>query len=245
MTDKTTTKKPLNIESFISQNKKFKENPELMNEYIETHLKNSISENSTEENAKIKKILHDENFKKDISADQDLTIALMNLIGIEEHLFFTGAKTENHEYYDLITVIRDIRKSLLGSIIKEYEGEVWCISKHLLASSYRLMEVGTKQLDLGRKEEAYELFDKSFNLYCLFWGINKKIFATPKEKINPSDKPDTKETILDKIKNFTKTKKKHEYVVTVKDENIISPEITGVMNKFKNFVKKVVDCCIE
>jgi hypothetical protein len=39
-----------------------------------------------------------------------------------------------------------MRKELLAKIIKEYEGENWCISKHLLASSMRLMEVGTKML---------------------------------------------------------------------------------------------------
>ena len=30
---------------------------------------------------------------KDLSSDQDLTIAIMNLISIEEHLMFSGAQT--------------------------------------------------------------------------------------------------------------------------------------------------------
>ena len=30
---------------------------------------------------------------KDLSSDQDLTIGIMNLISIEEHLMFSGAKT--------------------------------------------------------------------------------------------------------------------------------------------------------
>ena len=45
-------------------------------------------------------------------------------------------------------------KKVLKKIIKDYEGEVWCISKHLLAASMRLMEVGTKQLGQNKKEEA-------------------------------------------------------------------------------------------
>src|SRR5574344_1886003 len=106
--------------------------------------------------------------KMDLSSDQDLTIAIMNLVGIEEHFFFSGAKTGKTEYYDLINEVREMRKSLLKRIIKEYEGEVWCISKHLLAASYRLMEVGTKQLSQGKKEDAYELFDKAYKLYSLF-----------------------------------------------------------------------------
>ena len=109
---------------------------------------------------------------KDLSSDQDLSIAIMNLISIEEHLVFSGAKTGKTSFYDLINEIREMRKSLLQKIIKAYEGEVWCISKHLLATSMRLMEVGTKQLSMNNTKESYDLFDKSYELYCLFWGLN-------------------------------------------------------------------------
>jgi len=113
--------------------------------------------------------------KMDLSSDQDLTIAIMNLVSIEEHFFFTGAKTGNPKYYDLLSEIREIRKSLLKKIIKEYEGEVWCISKHLLAASYRLMEVGTKAQGNNKKEEAQEMFQKAYDLYSMFWGLNMKL----------------------------------------------------------------------
>ena len=113
--------------------------------------------------------------KMDLSSDQDLSIAIMNLVSIEEHFFFTGAKLGKTEYYDMIKDVRDMRKELLKKIIKEYEGEVWCISKHLLAASMRLMEVGTKQLGMGEKDEAYDLFGKAYNLYSLFWGLNMKL----------------------------------------------------------------------
>ena len=39
--------------------------------------------------------------KMDLSSDQDLSIAIMNLISIEEHFFFTGEKTGKSEYLDL------------------------------------------------------------------------------------------------------------------------------------------------
>ncbi len=243
MSTKSDTTKQLNFDEFMAEHENLKQNPELLHDYMTSHLeKTTDNEDLAEENLKIKKLMSNPNFKKDISSDQDLTIALMNLIGIEEHLFFTGAKTEKTEYYDLITVVRDIRKSLLGKIIKEYEGEVWCISKHLLASSYRLMEVGTKQLDLGRKEEAYELFGKAFDLYCLFWGINKKIFATAETAESTSTKPKN-QGIFDKLKKFSKTKKNEELIITTSDEP--STKTSGMMDKFKILVKKVVDCCIE
>jgi len=152
----------------------------------------------------------------DLSSDQDLSIAIMNLISIEEHFFFTGAKLEKPEYYDLLKEIREMRKELLKKIIKEYEGEVWCISKHLLAASMRLMEVGTKQLGMGRKEEAKELFEKAYNLYSLFWGINMKIIGTK----------DIKKIDDDSLDNKDKEKK-------------------GFMGKLGELVKKAVNCCIE
>lgn len=163
--------------------------------------------------------------KMDLSSDQDLTVAIMNLVGIEEHFFFTGAKTGKTEYYDLITEVRNIRKELLKKIIKEYEGEVWCISKHLLAASYRLMEVGTKQLDLGNKKEAYELFEKAFSLYSLFWGVNMKMIATKDlkkiddHKLNVHDEED--------------------------DDEDGDEGKGGLMGKLKNVVQKVIDCCLE
>ena len=62
----------------------------------------------------IKKI--DEMKKKDkfdLSSDQDLSIAIMNLVSIEEHFFFTGAKLQKPEYYDMIKDVREMRKELL------------------------------------------------------------------------------------------------------------------------------------
>ena len=128
----------------------------------------------------------------DLSSDQDLSIAIMNLVSIEEHFFFTGAKTGNPKYYDLLNDIREMRKSLLKKIIKEYEGEVWCISKHLLAASYRLMEVGTKAQGNSKKEEAQEMFQKAYELYSLFWGLNMKLIDIGEVKKIDDDAINTK-----------------------------------------------------
>ncbi|MDD5639655.1 MAG: hypothetical protein PHR47_02515 [Candidatus Pacebacteria bacterium] len=154
--------------------------------------------------------------KMDLSSDQDLSIAIMNLVSIEEHFFFTGAKTEKNEYYDLIKEVREIRKQLLQKIIIDYEGEVWCISKHLLAASMRLMEVGTKQLGMGKKEDAYELFDKAYSLYSLFWALNMKVISVEDVK-----------KIDEGALNKEDTEKK------------------GFMGKMKDLIKKAIDCCIE
>lgn len=152
----------------------------------------------------------------DLSSDQDLSIAIMNLVSIEEHFFFTGAKTGDAKYYDLLNEIREMRKSLLKKIIKEYEGEVWCISKHLLAASYRLMEVGTKAQGNGKKEDAQEMFQKAYDLYSLFWGLNMKL-------INPGE--------IKKIDDGALNK----------DDK----EKKGMTGRLGALVQKVINCCIE
>ena len=154
--------------------------------------------------------------KMDLSSDQDLSIAIMNLVSIEEHFFFSGAKTGNDQYYDMIKDVREMRKELLKKIIKEYDGEVWCISKHLLAASMRLMEVGTKQLGMDKKDEAYDLFGKAYNLYSLFWGLNMKL-------IDPGE-----------------IKKIDDEALNKNDK-----EKSGFMGKLGVMVKKAIDCCLE
>ncbi len=110
--------------------------------------------------------------KLDLSSDEDLSIAIMNLISIEEHLYFTHQKTGKDAYLELLNEVREMRKQLLKRIVVEYEGEVWCISKHLLASSMRLIEVGTKALGKGDGGAAKDSFEKAYRLYSLFWGLN-------------------------------------------------------------------------
>jgi len=108
----------------------------------------------------------------DLSKDEDLSIAIMNLISLEEHFFFTAMKTDDQKYLDMLHSVRQLRISLLKKIVKDPKGEEWCISKHLLAASMRLMEVGTKELSKGNKEEANDFFRQSFNLYSLFFAIS-------------------------------------------------------------------------
>jgi glutaredoxin len=107
----------------------------------------------------------------DITSDEDLGVGIMNLISLEEHLFFTANKTGKDDYYDLLLEIREIRKELLKKIVVSYEGEVWCISKHLLATSMRLMEVGTKELKINGAKAAKPYFEKSYRLFRMFWEI--------------------------------------------------------------------------
>jgi hypothetical protein len=154
--------------------------------------------------------------KMDLSSGEDLSLAIMNLVALEEHFFFTSQKTKSAKYVDLLKTAREMRKDLMAKLVKDPEGEVWCISKHLLAASMRLMEVGTKALGRGMKKEAADLFHKSYELYTLFWGLNLKLV----------DIGDVK-----KIDNDT---------LNVKDKGK-----TNFLGKMGNLINKIVDCCIE
>ena len=170
---------------------------------------------------KIKKMEKGE--KLDLSSDEDLSIAIMNLISMEEHFFFTYSKTGDSKYLDLLDEVREIRKSALKRIIKEYEGEVWCISKHLLSASMRFMEVGTKSLTKGDREEAEEMFQKSYQLYSLFWGLNLGLVET-------KDIEHTESENIDFVSEDEKPKVKGS---------------SSILSKLGEIVQKAIDCCKE
>jgi hypothetical protein len=177
-------------------------------------MENNIDKNKIDEF--IKKVQQGKQGELDLSSDEDLSIAIMNLISIEEHFFFTGAKTQKPEYFDLLNTAREMRKELLKKIIKEYEGEVWCISKHLLSASMRLMEVGTKALTKNNKQEAEEMFKKAYELYSLFWGINLKLIDLGEVKKIDENQIDKKDT-----------------------------DKGGILGKLGKVVQYVINCCKE
>lgn len=158
--------------------------------------------------------------KFDLSSNEDLSVGIMNLIAIEEHLFFTFQKTGKEKYLELLNEVRLMRTELMKNIIKVYEGEVWCISKHLLSASMRLIEVGTKELKKGDKNKATDLFDKAYKLYSLFWGIN--LGAVKMENVKRTD---SEVNLIDEKGNIKAS--------------------VSLWDKLGVIVQKVLDCCKE
>ncbi len=182
---------------------------------------------------------------KDLSSDQDLTIALMNLISIEEHLIFSGAKTGKNSFYAMVQDIREMRKNLMMKVIPSYEGEVWCISKHLLATSMRLMEVGTKQQSMGNTQEAYQLFNQAYDLYCLFWGLNMNLVDAKEISWKPDSIEEVKKAATAVLPATETAKKTEEATTETTEQSTETAADTSVFGKMKAFVRKAVDCCIE
>ena len=136
----------------------------------------------------------------DLSTEEDLSIAVMNLVSLEEHFFFTGVETDKPEYFDLPQEVRGLRKELLAKLIDRHEGETWCITKHLLAATMRLIEVGTKLHSDGKESEACEMFARARKTWSLFWALRLKLIdAAGFRKVAAADKPWTLQDIVDKL----------------------------------------------
>jgi hypothetical protein len=187
----------------------------------------------------------------DLSSDQDLSIALMNLISLEEHFFFSGGKTGKTGFYDLINAVREMRKDLMSRIVKKStaeSGEVWCISKHLLAASMRLMEVGTKALGAGKKRDAYALFDKAYDLYSLFWGINMDLIDLDgAKKIDGEILPykPAGAACGCGLKNPSAQPPALSSRNAGKAESVPAAEKKSTVKRLGEWVKNAVNCCIE
>lgn len=108
----------------------------------------------------------------DLSAGEDLSIALMNLVSLEEHSFFSYVKTHNNKFLEVLETCREMRKKLLVRLVVKDDSEIWCMSKHLLASSMRLYEVGNRYLHDGKEDAAKQSYEDAAELYALFWKLN-------------------------------------------------------------------------
>lgn len=156
----------------------------------------------------------------DLASGEDLSMAVMNLIAIEEHMFFNANKTGKNKYFELLNEAREMRKVLMKMLIPDYEGEVWCTSKHLLAASMRVMEVGTKYQTKGDTKTAYDLFKKSYDLYNLFWGINLGMTDIVRAPVVGAQIEDKKETPIEIKKG-------------------------DMLGKLSGAIGKILDCCRE
>lgn len=170
--------------------------------------------------------------KLDLSRDEDLSIALMNLISLEEHLYFTAQKIDSDDMLRILAEVRKIRTKAMQNIVIKGDGEEWCISKHLLASSMRLIETGNKYLNKDKKK-AENYFDDAFSLYSLFWQINMKIEQDSYFELKEEESTTTNEEEADY--DLERVAKK----IETNDTG------SGWLDRIKKTVSEVVDCCIE
>lgn len=85
-----------------------------------------------------------------LSVDEELFWAAANLLQAEEHLLRTISESPP-EFLDdlkhLVASIRSKRVKLMKMIgMSNPFGEVWCVAKHIISASYRVMEASEKCL---------------------------------------------------------------------------------------------------
>ena len=95
----------------------------------------------------------------------------------------------------------------------------------------RLYEVGTKALGAGNKKDAYAMFEKAYDLYSLFWGLNMDLIDLAGVHESVPDFYDGAVKACNIDNNKTKSLKTKEKVSGVK--------------KLGQWVKNAVNCCIE
>jgi hypothetical protein len=142
----------------------------------------------------------------DLSMAEDLSIAVMNLVSLEEHFFFTAEKTGKDSYFDVANEVREVRKESLKQLVGTHEGETWCATKHLLATTMRLIEVGVKLQSEGKKEEAKKVFDNAYKIYSIFWALRLKLITvknvveeSKKGEVVAKEKPWTTEDLVTRL----------------------------------------------
>ena len=99
----------------------------------------------------------------DLSADQDLTIALMNMVAIEKQ----------SSSPQLVQMVQEMRTNLMRPLLNNsvYEGDVWDASENMLNSAVLHMDAGLRALESGEKETAYAAFDSAYEAWVVFMGI--------------------------------------------------------------------------
>lgn len=92
----------------------------------------------------------------DLSSDQDLTIALMNLVAIEE-IAPNG---------QIGQIIGEMREHLMERMTQDTETMVR--GRDLLAQAVRAMEDAARAQQDGNNVTAYKLYDASYEAYVLY-----------------------------------------------------------------------------
>jgi hypothetical protein len=166
----------------------------------------------------------------------------MNLISMEEHLYFTAEKTGKDEYFDLLNHVREIRKKMMERLVGKPEGELWCFIKHTLSASMRLIEVGTKLQNQNKKDEAKEVFDLAYELFNIFWGIKLNII--------PTDERGLQRGLTPPQINADYNTDERGYLIDESGSEINKDQRLSTLNQsksawLKNLIEKIVNCCTE
>lgn len=101
----------------------------------------------------------------DLSSDQDLTIALMNLVAIED-------ATPNGQ---IGKMVRNIREKLMARMITDENTQAQ--AREYLSQAVRQMNEANRVQETGDSKAAYELYEAAYEAYVLYMATAYGISA--------------------------------------------------------------------
>lgn len=101
----------------------------------------------------------------DLSADQDLTIALMNLVAIED-------ATPDSQIGEMVC---NIREKLMARMIADEQAQAQA-REYLSQAAYK-MDKANKAQEIGDNKVAYELYEAAYDAYVLYMATAYGISA--------------------------------------------------------------------
>ena len=122
--------------------------------------------------------------KGDVGFIEDLIQALVNLVSLEEHSINSYYMNQDAKWLEVNDIARNMRSELLQLIVKKENSQLWCASKHLLASIMATRECGNRFYSQGKKSLAEDLYSKSSILFGLLLSLNEIL----EENVEPQKK---------------------------------------------------------
>ncbi len=112
----------------------------------------------------------------DCSMKEDLFWATADVYCLEKHLeksIMEMPEKLKPQYIEILDYIRIQRAKLLRGLIVNKQFDLWCVAKHFVGSVMQSLEVATKLIRQGKRQEASEYIDIAYNLYRTFWLIQE------------------------------------------------------------------------
>jgi len=109
---------------------------------------------------------------KDVGHIQDWMFAVQHLISAEHHLIESYAITNQKIFLEANEKIRKKRSKLMFEVVPKKEGQIYCITKHLLGASQGLKELANRLVEEGNLELSKEYFKDSQEFEAIVMILN-------------------------------------------------------------------------
>ena len=111
--------------------------------------------------------------EKDIGFIDDAIFYIQNAVASQHHAVNTYNQTKKKEYLDVAKYARRRRSKIMERITKA-EGEVYCLTKHLLAMAQAARELGDRMNEEGDDTFSKELYEDAGILESVVKLINSE-----------------------------------------------------------------------